>query len=93
MKNTILSDKITPILKQAKVRRASVFGSAARGDSRPHSDLDILVEMNPESGLLEFINLKRKLEEAVGRRVDMVEYEALKPLLRQKILGQQVTLF
>ena len=89
----VLIEKINPVLRRAKVRRAAVFGSIARGDERADSDLDILIELNPEVSLLQFINLKQQLEEASGRRVDMVEYDALKPALRQKILSEQVALF
>jgi hypothetical protein len=55
----------------------------------PDSDVDILVEIEKDISLLDFVGLKLELEEALNRKVDLVEYSTIKPLLRESILGQQ----
>jgi len=84
--------KIAPILKRYGVTRAALFGSVARGESREGSDVDILVEIGPKISLLRFVGLRQDLEDALGRPVDLVEYGTIKPLLRDRILAEQVVI-
>lgn len=81
--------KITPILKRNKVRRAGIFGSAARKEPTSR-DVDLLVEMPRPYGLFTFIALKQELEDCLGERVDLVEYSGIKPSLREPILRDEV---
>ena len=81
-----------PILKRHGVTRAGVFGSCARGDMAPGSDIDILVEIRGDISLLDFIRIKQEVAEAIGQDVDLVEYDALKPRLRDQILSEQVSI-
>lgn len=87
-----LRSRAVPVLRRHGARRAAVFGSVARGDDADASDVDLLVELGDDVGLLEFIALKQELEELLGRPVDLVEYDALKPLLRERVLAEQVTI-
>jgi predicted nucleotidyltransferase len=59
-----------------------------RGEARGDSDIDILVEVGSGMSLLDFVGLKLEIEEALGRRVDLVEYSTIKPLLKERILGE-----
>jgi len=79
-----------PILKRHGVTRAGVFGSCARGQMVEGSDIDLLVEIRRDISLLDFIRIKQEVEEALGSNVDLVEYDAIKPLLREQILSEQV---
>lgn len=72
------------------VRSLSLFGSVARGEERPGSDIDILVEFEQVGGLFEFVRLKNYLEKTLGQPVDLVTPDALKPQLREKILRESV---
>lgn len=81
--------RIVPILKRYGVVRAAVFGSFVRGEMTEDSDLDILVEFGDERGLLDLVGLKSDLEEALGVKVDVLTYNSLHPLLRDKILDEQ----
>ncbi len=72
------------------VSSLAVFGSVARGDSSPDSDLDLLVEFIRPIGLFEFIRLKLFLERVTGRRVDLVTPDALHPVLKDQILGEAI---
>ncbi len=89
---TKIKEKILPILKNYNAQRVALFGSAARGQMRTDSDIDILVDIEADISLLEFIGLKQEIEEALGRKVDLVEYDTLKPLIKEKILREQVRL-
>jgi uncharacterized protein len=64
------------------VRRISLFGSTARDEGREDSDLDLLVDFEVGPTFDSFMGLKLFLEDHIGRRVDMVTREALKPRLR-----------
>jgi len=82
--------KISPILQRYGVKKAGLFGSCVRGDMKANSDIDILVEIERDISLLDFVGLKLEIEEALGNKVDLVEYNTIKPLLRERILKEQV---
>lgn len=82
--------KILPILKPYEVVRVGLFGSSARGETTETSDIDILVDIKKDISLLEFVGLKLKLEEALGKAVDLVEYQTIKPALKERILKEQI---
>lgn len=84
--------KSAPLLQAYRVTRAGLFGSAARGDMRDDSDIDMLIDLRQEASLFELIGLKQKLEDALGRNVDLVEYQTIKPQLKESILKHQVQL-
>jgi predicted nucleotidyltransferase len=88
LQNTI--DKILPILHKSGVTRAALFGSSVLGDTHGESDLDILVEFTPDKSLLDLADLKLKLEEALGRPVDVLTFESVHPRLRPYIERDQV---
>jgi hypothetical protein len=85
-----IRSEIVPILRYHDVVRAAVFGSFARGEMKENSDIDILVELVGEKSLLDFVALKLELEETLGRKVDLVEYSTIHPLLKERILNEQV---
>ena len=72
------------------VAKLSVFGSVARNEARPESDVDILVEIRRPMGLFQFLDIKEYLEQLLGRPVDLVTPDSLKPRLRDRILGEAV---
>ena len=80
---------ILPILERYNVSKAALFGSIITDQMRADSDIDILVQIDSDISLLEFVGLKLELEEVLKRNVDLVEYETLKPLLRERILKEQ----
>jgi len=84
-----LKNKIIPILQRNDVKRAAVFGSFVRGEQKEDSDIDILVEFKGEKSLLDLAGLKIELEEALNRKVDVLTYNSLHPLLKDRILREQ----
>lgn len=75
-------------LERAGVRRLGVFGSVARGEAGPESDVDILVEFETAPDLYDFTALRDRLIEILGRPVDLTTPQALKPRLRSRVLGE-----
>lgn len=83
-------DRIISILMRNGVKRAALFGSVVRGELTEGSDIDLLVEFEGRKSLLDIAGLKLELEDALGRRVDLLTYRSLHPLLRDRILAEQV---
>ncbi len=83
---------ILPILHHYEIKKAAIFGSFARGENTEASDIDILVEFNGEKSLLDLAGLKIALEELLKMKVDLLTYKSLNPLLRDKILSEQVVI-
>lgn len=71
-----------------KARKLSVFGSVARGEDRPDSDIDFLVEFEPNASLLDLIGLQQEIESLLGRRADVVTPDGVSPLLKERIIRE-----
>lgn len=86
---------LTRLCERYRVRELSVFGSAARGEMRPDSDIDLLVEFLPdaEADLFDHAGLMLDLAALLGRKVDLVSKNGLKPLIRSSILEQARLLY
>jgi predicted nucleotidyltransferase len=85
-----IQQKIAPILFRYRVKKAGLFGSIVHGAMRKDSDIDILVELEPNLSLLDLIGLKLELEDMLHQKVDLVEYTMLKPRLKERILAEEV---
>jgi predicted nucleotidyltransferase len=72
------------------VRSLRLFGSVVRDEARADSDVDLLVGFDRPIGLFHFFRVQRLLEAILGRRVDLVMEDAVKPQLRSQILGEAV---
>jgi predicted nucleotidyltransferase len=82
-------NKIVSILKRYGVVKAAVFGSFARGKAGKNSDLDLLVKFGGQKSLLDLASLKIELEDKIRRKVDVLTYNSLHPLLKGIILKEQ----
>jgi predicted nucleotidyltransferase len=81
--------KALPILKKHGVVKAGIFGSYARGDNKKNSDIDILVL--PPNGIgFGFFGIQSELEKKLKKRVDLLSYRAIHPLLKERILKEEV---
>lgn len=85
-----IKSKVLPVLKQAGVTRSALFGSYARGENRENSDIDILVDLPRGKSLFDLVDLQTELEEALDKKIDVVTYKSLHPLLKDRILSEQV---
>jgi hypothetical protein len=86
---------LAAVCRRYQVRELCLFGSAARGELRPDSDIDILVEFLPESkiDLVDYAGLMLELSQLFGRKVDLVSKSGLKPLLRPRVLREARLLY
>ncbi len=85
-----LREKVLEVLRRNDVLRAAFFGSIVRGEMNEKSDVDILVEFAGRKSLMDLSGLKIELEEAIDREVDVLTYASLHPLLKDRILNEQV---
>ena len=87
----VIRDKgkeILRISRQHGARSVRIFGSTARGEASVTSDLDILVDMETRSTLLDIVANKQDLEDMLGFRVDVVTESALSPYIRKDVLKE-----
>ena len=84
--------EILRLARQHGARNVRIFGSVARGEAGPDSDVDFLVEMEPGRSLLDMGGLLMDLREVLGRDVDVVTEPGLKPRLRERVLKEAVSL-
>ena len=93
--DAILQDRRMDILQIAArhgARTVRIFGSVARGEAGPGSDVDVLVNLNPGRSLLDIVAIKQDLEDLLGRKVDVVTEAAISPYIREHVLKEAVEL-
>lgn len=73
-----------------KVKSISVFGSYLRGEQSEESDIDILVEFYETIDLFKFVELEYFLSDILGRKVDLVMKDTLKPRIKDRILEEAI---
>lgn len=83
-----IREHITELRDRYQVTNLGIFGSYARGEATESSDVDILVEFSETVDLFHFIRLQYYLTEILGRNVDLVTPDALKPLIKDRILRE-----
>lgn len=84
--------EIIAIAERNGGRKVRVFGSLARGDSGINSDVDFLIELEPERSLLDIVAIKQDLEDLLQRKVDVVTESAVSPYIRKEIVRQAISL-
>ena len=80
-----IEQTLVSILKKHDAARIGIFGSRARGEARPDSDLDVLVDFRKTKSLLTLVGIERELSEALGIKVDLLTEGAISPRLRDHI--------
>jgi len=83
-------EAIAEFCRRNSIARLSLFGSIVRDDFRPDSDIDVLVEFEPDAtvGLIRFAGIERQLGEIVGRKVDLNTANMLSPYFRDEVLAE-----
>ena len=87
-----IKEKAVPILKEAGISKSALFGSYVRGEEKENSDIDILVAFPKDTTLIDVVHLKRRLEDHLDKKVDLVSYNAISPLIKDSILKYQYPL-
>lgn len=88
MKIETIREKAIPVLKKYQVVKASLFGSWVRGEQKPDSDIDLLVEFAEGKSLFDLVNLENELEEILENKVDVLTYASIHPRLKAAILSE-----
>jgi len=88
-----LVTKIVSVIKKYGVKSAGLFGSVVEGEDTPESDVDILIEPTEGTTLLDIVALKLELEQSINRTVDILTYDSIHPLLKKRILQQEVRIY
>lgn len=81
-------EEILRIAARYGARSVRIFGSAVRGEARPDSDIDILVEWEPGRSLLDHVALMQDLEDLLGTKVDVLTRDALHRYIRDEVLAE-----
>lgn len=87
-----IKERLAGVLERNGVKRAALFGSIVRGEATEESDIDLLVEFEGRKSLLDLSGLKLEVEDVLGRKADVLTYASLHPLLRDRILKEQVVI-
>ena len=77
------------VLIEHEVKKAALFGSIVRGETTKDSDIDLLIEFKGKKSLFDLAGLKLELQELLRRKVDVVTYKSLHPLLKERILSEE----
>jgi len=90
----ILRQHLPQMQQKYRVRHLGIFGSFVRGEQTENSDIDVLVEFDPNArfGLLTFCELENDLSEVLKRKVDLVMKDGLKPRIGERILREVIYL-
>lgn len=83
---------ILPVLKKYQVKRAAIFGSVAKGSATRNSDFDVLVETEPGFTLFKMLQLEQEIAELLRRKVDLVEFDAIKQSIKDEVLQSAVVI-
>lgn len=83
---------IVPILIKNDVDKAGIFGSFARGEAREDSDIDIRVHFKCRKSLFDLARLELELEKESKRKVEVITYSSINPLIKERILKEEVKL-
>jgi predicted nucleotidyltransferase len=87
-----IAAEVIKLVDQYGIIKAGLFGSYARGEANEESDIDLIFEFNEVIGLMKLGGLKVDLEEALGKRVDILQFCSINPQIRDQVM-QEVTIF
>jgi predicted nucleotidyltransferase len=87
--NSIKSIIVT-VLKKHQIAKAAIFGSYARNEATNDSDIDLLIETNQPITLFDVLRLEKELAKATSKKVDIVEFSAIKKSIRENILRDAI---
>jgi len=86
-------NRLADLCRRYGATRLRLFGSAVRGEERPDSDVDIIVDFERPVGFLELIRFENALSEFFGRSVDLVTEPGLSPFIRDSVLASASVIF
>ena len=87
-----IKKQIVKILKEKKIKKAGIFGSYARGEQRKNSDVDVLIEPSKKMDLFDLTEIEINLKEKLKKEVDMITYDSIHHLIKERILNQEINI-
>jgi len=88
-----LFKKIISLIKKHGAKKIAVFGSYARGEEKPKSDIDILVEFSERKSLLDLVGIEQELSDALGMKVDLLTEKSISPYLIGRIKKEMKVIY
>jgi predicted nucleotidyltransferase len=88
-----LLDKIVKKLKIEGAKKIGVFGSYVRGEERPESDIDVIVEFSERKSLLDIVGIEQELSDALEVKVDLLTEKSISPYLIDRIKKEMVVIY
>ena len=85
-----LKKQIMGILDKYPVSKAAIFGSFARGEENKDSDIDLLIETSKPVSMFVILKMEKELGQITKRKIDIVEYSAIKQSIKQRILSEAI---
>ncbi len=86
-------NRLVNILKKYGVKKIEIFGSYARGEAKPGSDIDIIVDFEETKSLLDLVKIEQELEDALGVKVDLLTRASISPYLKEIIAKESKIVF
>lgn len=85
--------RLTEICKRNRITRLVLFGSFARGEATPGSDVDLIADLPDDASLLDMVRIERELSSAIGRAVDLMTEKSISPYIRERIRNDRQTIY
>ena len=86
-------EKMTHILKNQGASKIAVFGSYVRGEEKPESDIDIIVEFSERKSLFDLVGIEQEVSDALGIKVDLLTEKSISPYLIDRIKKEMVVIY
>jgi len=87
-----IKEVILGVLKKHPIKKAAIFGSFARNEANDSSDIDLLIESSQPFTLFDLLRLENELNKATSRKIDIVEFAAIKTSIRANVLKDAITI-
>lgn len=93
MKQKDILERLSKLLKDRGAKKVAVFGSYVRGEEKPESDIDVIVEFSMRKSLLDLVIIERELTEALGIKVDLLSEKSISPYMINAIKREMKVIY
>lgn len=93
MNRNVIFEQIILSLKEEGATRVAIFGSYARGEEQPGSDVDVIVEFSERKSLLQLVRIERELREVLGTKVELLTESSISPYLIDRVKDEMEVIY
>ena len=93
MDRNVIFEQIILSLKEEGATRVAIFGSYARGEEQPGSDVDVIVEFSERKSLLQLVRIERELREVLGTKVELLTESSISPYLIDRVKDEMEVIY